>query len=227
MREQYDKYRGSATPIVQSDLAPRVGVSQGTLSRIQNDRASPEVLKPSQLVALLRGYHFTDKEIRDVARKFSLSLPIDLLEPRIGSRATATGSARYYGAIGAGLVTLREGGEPLRLVSVPQWILDRYDLEDIFVMSVEGCSMACDDVRRSIPEGSEVYFHARLQPEVGEVVACWLPKQEMGILKVYRPEAGYVVLQSYNEKEPPIIIDDDNPGMLQGVMIGDSRPRRR
>jgi SOS-response transcriptional repressor LexA len=124
----------------------------------------------------------------------------------------------YLGEVSAGN---GNSSADMKMVSVPTWIAERYDLRDVFAMTVSGTSMVCEQVENTIPEGSLVYFHARLKPHPGEVVCCYLQHQDMQVVKIYKPERKYTILESYNVemRDKPITIDEGEPGVLKGVYL--------
>lgn len=106
--------------------------------------------------------------------------------------------------------------------------LEGYRDEDLVTLDVVGDSMACEDVRLTIPEGSTVYLHTRLEPQPGDIVAVWLERGQTGVLKVYQPsEAGHVILQSYNDHHAPIVLQSGERDYLQGVYLAHITGGRR
>lgn len=173
-----------------------------------------------------RAYGFSESEAVELTRElFDEELKQFIPEiPPNASLATADGpTAMHYGPVSAGIKGHSKQLKPYPTL-IPGWLARKYDSADIFVVTVEGDSMTCDDIRKSIPEGTEVYFHKKLTPHVGEVVAVWLEDRDFGVIKIYKPERETSVLQSYNFKHPPILIDESNPAIIQGVYVGKSEP---
>jgi plasmid maintenance system antidote protein VapI len=223
LREQVEKYKGGPKAVNQTLVAEKMGISQSKLSLIVNDRSNgnPETLSGEQVDIMLAEFGFDTEERKEIGIKFGLRLPRHYLEPMMGAKATTKGpKARYYGDIGAGLRNAMYNIEVLEEVPIPGWIAARYGEENIFVCTVIGDSMACDSVRDDIQPGTWCYFHAHIKPEIGDVVGVWLEKHELGVLKIYRPQPDFVVLQSYNHQYRPIIVDNENPGVIQGVLVG-------
>ncbi|NJK43974.1 MAG: hypothetical protein HC933_06525 [Pleurocapsa sp. SU_196_0] len=123
--------------------------------------------------------------------------------------------------------TLRNGGvHRARRVACPLPAALKYNPDDLYVLDVNGDSMTCPDVQKTIPAGSSVLFHAKLEPRNGKIVAAWLPgigpsAGGMGVLKTFRrKETEGVVLESYNPsgaRYPAQLYPDM---MIQGVCLG-------
>ena len=182
-------------------------------------------LQPEPRLYLLHLYGFSADEILELNEHFSLQLfsrvnAADI--PPDAAPATASGpQAMYCGTVSAGIKGEGKAIKPYP-VNIPSWLANRYNPEDIFVLTVVGDSMTCSEVRKTIPEGSEVYFHRSLQPNNGEVVAVWLEDRDIGVIKIYRPDRETSVLESYNHKHTPILIDERNQATVQGVYVGKS-----
>lgn len=228
LKEQYEAYQGDVNAdrrINQTKVADSTGISQPQLSRLMNGRADFNRLLPSQLLALLTGFNFTRQEIAEIARDYDLPELVKWLE--LEDRASGASAlkrvrkgptVRYFGPTNAGLDLARLAAEGEE-VFVPDWIADRFELSRVFAMDVVGDSMACDDVMRSIPEGSRVYFLESKTAQAGETVCCRLHRDGLHVIKVYKPQEGYAILESYNHEHKPIVVDADNPGDIVGVYL--------
>lgn len=135
----------------------------------------------------------------------------------------------FAGIIGAGLNPRAYAADSLETVNIPDFpAIENYADEDLMVLKVSGDSMISEDVRLTIPEGSTAVFHIHLQPQPGDVVAVWLEREGVGVLKVFTPEVyEHVILESYNKRHLPIILTEDNPGEVQGVYLGHIASGRR
>lgn len=40
------------------------------------------------------------------------------------------------------------------------------------------------------------------------------------VLKTFEPDRGHTILTSYNDTARPIIVDEANPGVVQGIYLG-------
>lgn len=200
-----------------------IKASQSRLSDIQNGHASffqywPE---PTDRYAVLQEVGFNDDEIRRLNAKFKLGVDQMLPEARL-QRVTADGpKVRYFGPVNAGLDFADAAEETIEYISVPDSISNRFDVDRVFSMTIVGDSMACEDIQKTIPEGSTVYFLEDSSPHSGEVVCVRLPERGLHVVKKFQPAAagGYVILESYNHKHEPIIVNEDNPGEVLGVYL--------
>lgn len=237
LRHQIEAYRGTATPISQADIAAEVGIHQGTLSRIQNDRADTVYrLRPDQVLTLLRGYRLSDQEVMRVAERFNLQLPLqftiymqkqenDLLQRELSRRLV---DVRHFGIVNAGMSNV-EHGEETGMRAILADYLDGSDPDNCFLLEVSGDSMTCEDVRKSIPPGSTLIVDPTLRPENGDVVVCELEIQgdRTGVVKIYRPIGRGVVLDSFNAEHPPVLLTEDMEVVMRGVVINWIPPGRR
>lgn len=208
----------------QMDVAKRAGVKQATISKYENDDSIVIDKGLKEAKTILEAFGFKDYEIQELTRQYFPEY--QTLAPNF-AQADTSAQALYVGKINGGLKTMLSATSESLYVSVPSWIADRYNLEDIFVATVAGDSMADEAVRESLPEGTECYFHRSIKPEVKDIVAVWLEREDIGIIKVYNPQSTYTVLESYNKGHAPIIINELNTGILQGVLIGQSKPQPR
>lgn len=195
--------------------------SQAMLSRVERGRKDFTAAWPAaeHRLAVLRTYGFKDYEIRQLDQKFKLGVS-HLLLPEGAQRVSIDGpKARHFGPVNAGLSLTELSKEEVELLSVPDWIADRYDLDQVFSMDIVGNSMACEDVHKSIPEGSRVYFLEGAQPNPGETVCARLYEEGLHVIKIYKPQQGYAILESYNHEHQPIIVNEDRPGDVVGVYL--------
>lgn len=198
---------------------------QKLIYRLENGKKHPLSLDLAGFAALLEALEWTTKEFEAAT---GLNVPEALkggfeTMPNVAPAATGGATAMHYGFVSAGKNGNGNSIKP-HPVTIPTWISDRYNPDDIFVLTVVGDSMTCEDVRKNIPEGSEVYFHKSLRPERGEIIAVWLDAHDFGVIKIYKPQREFTVLESYNRSHKPITIDESNPGTVQGVYIGKSEP---
>lgn len=111
-----------------------------------------------------------------------------------------------------------------RFVTCPLPAASKYNPDDLYVLDVDGDSMTCAEVQKSIPAGSSMLFHAKLEPRNGKIVAAWLPsvgRQGLGVLKVFRrKETEGVVLESYNPSGARYPAQQYPDMIVQGVCLG-------
>ena len=210
--------------LTQTEIGREIGLKRGMVSVLE--RESDELIQrgPEFALKFFKAYKFSDEKARDMTRELFQDVLKKLVPdiPPDATAATASGpQAMYYGTVSAGIKGEGKAIKPYP-VNIPSWLAARYNPEDIFVLTVVGDSMTCSEVRKTIPEGSEVYFHRSLQPNNGEVVAVWLEDRDIGVIKIYRPDRETSVLESYNHKHTPILIDERNQATVQGVYVGKS-----
>lgn len=74
-----DESIGTAQKIKQTKVAQDMGVSQGTVSRLELGLADPQKLSARETLAWLRGYNLNDSEIRNLANTYALELPLSFV----------------------------------------------------------------------------------------------------------------------------------------------------
>lgn len=137
-------------------------------------------------------------------------------------------SIRYGGIIGAGVNPLSYAAEASQYESIPDFPeVERYDNDDLLVLKVTGDSMVSEDVQETIWPGSTIILNTAIEPLPGDIVACWIENEGVGVLKVFAPIDGYLMLTSYNKRHLPIILSEENPGTIQGVYVGQMALGRR
>jgi SOS-response transcriptional repressor LexA len=117
-----------------------------------------------------------------------------------------------------------KGVQRHRFVTCPLPAASKYNPDDLYVLDVDGDSMTCPEVQRSIPAGSSMLFHGKLEPRNGKIVAAWLPsvgRNGLGVLKVFRrKETEGVVLESYNPSGARYPAQQYPDMIVQGVCLG-------
>jgi len=127
---------------------------------------------------------------------------------------------RHRGTVSAGLVGSGGSNEALDYRPLPQDWLGSYDPEEVFTLDVNGDSMTSTEVAHAIHQGYTVLVHGKLEPQPEDIVVVWLPEREIGVIKVWHEEQKHIVLESYNPKVPPIVLSPDEPGEINGVVLG-------
>ena len=199
--------------------------SQTMLSRIERGRKDFFGTWPASehRLAVLRVYGFEDHEIQRLDERFSLGVA-HLLQPRgtLSTHVSQGEKVDHVGTVSAGNGV--SGVEvKARSISAPDWIAAQFDLAFVFAADVTGSSMTCEDVAKSIPEGSVVFFHRpneKVQPRAGDIVYVHLQAEDVEVLKLFEPERGHTLLMSYNNTAKPIVVDESNPGVVQGIYLG-------
>lgn len=217
----------------QTTFASEVGRTQSWVS-------SQLLVRPSQTLShlaykepeiyqrLLRALNWTTPQLN---AKAGLNLPIqedaeaaDATQFNVGPLATI----RDFGTVSAGEQAYETND--YQFIELPEFILDGYNAEDCFALTVVGNSMTDDGTRDSIIEGSIAVFHEHLHPEAGEIVAAWLDDPEYGelrVLKVHRPDNGFITLHSFNHQVKPIVISPEADFHIFGVYLGAWNPGPR
>jgi len=198
-------------------------ISQSRLSEMESGMVPFRVLfvAPQHRLAALKLYGFSDSEIRKLDDRFELAVG-PYLTPTIGLTAPAADELDHVGTVSAG-----NGGSGIlvkqRSVSAPSWVAEkRLDPANIFVAEVDGDSMTCEVVARTIPQGARAYFHRpneKVQPTPGRIVYVYLQAEDTAVLKIFEPGTQFTILRSSNPSVPPLIVDESNPGVVQGIYL--------
>lgn len=176
---------------------------------------------PQHRLAALRLYGFTDKEIANLDERFDLAVgPFLVRRPGLGG--PSTDDLDHVGTVSAGTGSSGVLVSKKR-ISAPSWVAEyRLDPDMIFVADVDGDSMTCEIVAKTIPQGARAYFHRpneKMQPRPGSIVYVYLQAEDAAVLKVYQPGEQFTVLTSHNKSSPPIVVDESNPGIVQGIYL--------
>ena len=159
-------------------------IYKSLLWRLENGKKASDSLTWTETEALAKALELSTYELNKILGVKQSEAP-----KTIFAQADTSVKALYVGKINGGLKTMLAAGEESVFVSIPGWIGDRYKLEEIFVATVAGDSMADDEVRDSLPEGTECYFHRSIHPELNDIVAVWLEHHDIGVLKCFKPES--------------------------------------
>ena len=214
-------WRGTAKWRSQSDVAERARVSQPQVSKLESGRLILEDQRPEDVYDLLLQYDLSPARMLEIADEYSL----DAFREYIGERTRMYGAevgkrqVRFLGVIGAGRIGASWSDDEKAYRAVPDRIANKYRLEDVFVVEVDGTSMISDDAAKNIPPCSEVFFHSRLTPEPGEIVCVYLPDSDHTVLKQFEPSESYTVLRSHNNAHAPIVVDESTRATVQGVYL--------
>jgi hypothetical protein len=205
--------------------------SQQWLSRLENDKTG-ETIQGASIKRLRTLAYLLEWGQYDFERRVGVNigrvprLDDDLKgtiydeSPKVGRRLDEGVLVRHGGTVSAGLSNIVSATDDVVWVEIPRSIARNYNREDLFVLDVEGDSMASEDVKTRIPPGASVVFHRTLQPKPGQTVVCWLERRDIGVLKVAHKEESHTVLYSHNNEHEPIIVNKDNPAIWQGTVVG-------
>lgn len=243
LKTQYEKHVGArdkAERIDQGEVALKMGINQGTLSKVQNDKSPGTAQRwgPNQVMALLNGYKLNKQEMYEAAIKFDLRLPIDFAvqmrseaapipyaQPLLGKLV----QVRHLGEVNAGLATNGAYGVEMEKREILADYLDGSDPQACFLLDVTGDSMTCEDIRKSIPAGSTLVVDPTLRPERGDAIVCELEinGDRRGVVKIFQPTGRGVVLDSHNQAHSPILLTEDMECVVNGVVVNWIPPGRK
>ncbi len=218
--------------ITEKVINPATGepISQGYLTSLHQgvaDRAVPK-WDGERGHAFLLAHMFTTAEIREIAEQFKLTNVLKYLGyggSGVPVRVREGGpEVRFLGAVSAGRFGEAFSDDEGKYVDIPSHILRHHETADIFAVDITGDSMVSEDARGAMPEGARAYFHHRLRPSPGQIVCCRLENEDLSVIKVFKRNGEFVSLESLNRKHRPIVIDEDNPARVEGVLIGISTP---
>lgn len=240
LKAQLDRFDGTDKEINQGDVAIAMGVDQSHLSRIKNDKASPRALRNlsgEQVYIMLDGFHLSASEIFRAAVKFSLHLPGEF-RLRMQTQAAPNQPAqpilglvrvRHLGEVNAGMRANGAYGDEMDQRELLADYLDGSDPANCFLLDVTGDSMTCEDIRKSIPAGSTLIVDPTLQPENGDPVVCEMEiaGERIGVVKLWRPTGRGIVLDSYNQDHPPVLLTNEMECILRGVVVNWVPPGRK
>lgn len=221
LKRRREETIGTSKEIRQADIALALRVSQPLISKVERGLADLSSWEPSRLYDLLLAYGVPPAKMLEVTDMPEYhAFHAYLAERNAMYRVREGERVRFLGKVSAGKlgVSYAEDGAP-RTVNVPDAIVARYRLEDVFAVNVDGESMIDRDARDSIPPGSLVYFHCRLQPDPGEIVCVYLAEHDHTVIKRWKPRVGYTILESSNPEHKPIIVQNDDEAVLQGVYL--------
>ena len=231
--EQEMKVALDRAGLTQTTLAINLGIGQST---VNNYYKRPDLL-------IKRGVPFTVKFIR--AHQLSEDRAVELARGIFGAKYDSylkeaeafvskdspipqtfskgdLVSIRDLGTIQAGLKGLSYSNDDYEYTNVHKDDLNGYNPSDCFRVTVTGDSMISDEVARRITPGSKAIFHIltpKMQPRENDIVAVWLRDEDIGVIKTYHKNQDFVILNSFNKHHRPIIIDDKQQGVIQGILV--------
>jgi repressor LexA len=202
-------------------------ISQRTVSAIETGRQEPINLSAYRFGWLLDALEWTPNQFSEAT---GLEVPASLLREVYPPEATPLGEIvpiRYLGDVAGGLFASGQNIDDPKLIEVPRFFIGSYNPADLFGLSVSGHSMASPDAKQSIPEGSLVLVHSKLERHSGRVVVCYLLDEGIGVIKTWQEADGGTWLTSYNPDQTtyaPIPINKSTRARFCGVVIGSYNP---
>lgn len=218
-------------PSISLELTERYGDgwSQGLLSKVENGRVDFSGWPGSRLYILLSAYRVPPALMLELAKRFGLERLTRYIAERQETYGVREGPrVKYRGKIAAGQLSESFAeDETVSVGGVPDWVVERFNLDEVFAVTVNGNSMLSPEAAETIPEGSTVFLHSRGRPSNGDIICAYLPAHDQTVLKRWVDGNGYAVLSSHNSDHKPIVVHGDEVIILQGVYITHTpRPRR-
>lgn len=222
----------------QGTIARELNVSQGTVSRYELDPRALRGRTPGELMRIVKTYRFDDKTAGELVSRFYIqwvkeiegelqelgqAAELQIQNPMKGVDSSKTAPIRKLGTVSAGFVAGGDSTDFMEYIDTDIRYLGNSRAENCFWLDVVGDSMACDDVQKKIPEGSEVLVDGSLlDPSPGKIVVCELEVEGiiMNVLKIYKPGRDFTVLESYNSRQQPIVLNGSIKATVKGVVIG-------
>ncbi len=202
-------------------------ISQRTVSAIETGRQEPINLSAYRFGWLLDALQWTPNQFSEAT---GLEVPSSLLRDVYPPEAKPLGEIvpiRYLGDVAGGLFGSGQNVDDPKLIEVPRFFIGTYNPADLFCLSVSGNSMASPDAKRSIPEGSLVLVHSKLERQSGRVVVCYLLDEGIGVIKTWQEAEDGTWLTSYNPDQKayaPIALTKSTRARFCGVVIGAYNP---
>lgn len=230
LRAKYEDARDTPESFTLQEVATAAGFSQAYITQLHAGSANRAVAKwqGPQAFSFLRAHRFTTDEVRMIADRHDLQNVLMYLEHMNSSQPMRVKEGgrrvRFLGSVSAGRFGDAFVDDEGSYVDIPTTVLRHYDAADVFALDIVGDSMLSDDARGRIPPGSRAFFHALLRPSVGQIVCARLERDDTSVIKVYRPSETFSTLESLNRKHRPIVVDKDNPAVIEGVLIGVAIP---
>lgn len=245
LRIQFDKYYKTPDEIKQGEVALAMGIHQGTLSKVQNDKSPGTAQRWSshQVEELLRGYHVIDKAIiQQIAYNFDLRLPKSYFAATLSdSSETTTLEAtrrfevqdthitfRVYAGISAG----DEEAEPIEgeAFSIPTGDLLGIDPVCVRVYRVNGDCMVSESARgltMNICSGDKIAvdISQRMVNNNDVVAAYWRPGDKL-VVKRYVEAGDHIVLKPTSPTHPPLIAQNNDDFEIIGKVVWRGGPYR-
>jgi SOS-response transcriptional repressor LexA len=213
--------------LVQLQMAKELrdkGIHQSDLSKLENNYKDIRTFDLPQRLAILRAYQFSETQIRELNTKFKLELEYVLTPDKHVNARPIEGMVRIrnLGTITAGRVGTSYVSDEIDYVEVPKSSILQLDPDECFQLHVTGDSMTCQDVKKTIPPDSIAIFvrvGPHMKPLEGDIVSVWLEHEDRGVLKIWRKNERYSLLESYNHSHKPIVVDEHNTGIIQGILV--------
>ena len=226
LREWRKRNEGKDGYLTLTEIGRRVGLESSRFSKLEkNYLYAFWDWNPKQQYDILKAYDLPDETIVDLSEKFKLEAAVYAKKSIPVPNSIVKGdlvSIRDLGTIQAGLKGLSYSNDEYEFTNVHKDDLNGYNPSDCFRVTVTGDSMVSDEVARRITPGSKAIFHIlapKMQPRENDIVAVWLRDEDIGVIKTYHKNQDFVILNSFNKHHRPIVIDDKQQGVIQGILV--------
>lgn len=218
-------------------------VSQRTVSDVERAYTGVTNLSAGRVFSLIAALEWTPREFTEAT---GLDIPGTVIDPTMGRMLGNLPRVHLpkntlpppeplgnlvrlpvLAAQGGTLEDQNDRGREGRYEVIPEIALDGHRAEDCAVIEVYGSSMACEDVLLSLPEGTRFVIDTLEEPQDDDIIVCDLFYEDewFRVLKIYG-RRGHIVLHSYNEEYPPIILRDGMELHKVGVYVNRIGPDR-
>jgi transcriptional regulator with XRE-family HTH domain len=211
----------------QEDVADGAGIPHAN-TVLYYEKGKHDVRASDYLPAIIRTLNISVDEARSRLGLDALYTSRTDGDERIGAQPIPqTLMLRNLGTVAAMHQNMQPGKngrvqKPI-LSPCPLAVAHKYSPEELFILTVSGDSMACQDVQKAIPNGAHVLFlrvPGRKEPRKKDVVVAWIPSINSGVLKEFNKLGDEVVLESYNPYGARFPARAYPDAIIQGISLG-------
>jgi len=163
LRSRRLKSQRHGDPISQPEIAEEVGVAASTISRYESGHRALGNLPGSKLYVFLKGYRYSDAEIRDIVERYGLSYPPELLGQPDGA---STPPGMVY-VMHEGSISRAEPPRPTRVLV--DWLAGLAPA-DVRVRQVRDDDLATERAQGRARSGSRLVVQPGREPAAGNLV---------------------------------------------------------
>ena len=202
---------------VADDVYERTGeeLGQQAISNWENGKTDLRNVHPTKLYAYAAALRIAPHELEQYAGVAPGSLfPAAVPELRTYQPRTLI---PFLGAVSGGAQVTS-----VEMRAIPDEIAAPYEGTQLRALDVTPDTLVCPGVRSEIPQNATVVVHVSLQPQPGSVVLEWLENEHIAVLRHWHPRSGAYsqILEAYNGRRRPLIMDERTPSTVQGVVVG-------
>ncbi len=204
----------------QEEVAERTGhlIAQRTISHLETGRTHLTAFSYARVAALARALEWTLAEMQE-GTGLDLGFPVELADVT----RTDSVSVRHIGSVTTGQLIGRPSilstSEFDGYTTLHRDYTTGFDPNQLYTLVVAEDSMASEEVRTRLEEGTRIVVHPSLDPDAGDIVSIWLEEHKQGALIEWWPQRKVTRLESWNREQPPIIFDENTPYKMQGVVV--------